>query len=70
MDQPFSVTATATSGMPVNFTIQSGPATINGNIITLDGTVGLVFVQATQPGNSFWEAAPSITRAFRVNEPG
>ena len=65
-DQPFGITATATSGLPVEFTIQSGPATINGNIITLDGTVGLVFVQATQPGNSLWEAAPPVTRAFRI----
>ncbi len=68
-DQPFYITATTTSGLPVTFNLLSGPATLNGNVVTLDGVVGLVFIEATQPGNGSWEAAPPVTRAFKVNEP-
>ena len=65
-DLPFTVSATASSGLPVNFIIVSGPATINGNTITLDGTAGTVKVRARQAGNADFNTASNITRSFNV----
>src|SRR5262249_53890576 len=36
-DAPFAVSATATSSLPVTFSLVSGPATINGSIVTISG---------------------------------
>lgn len=69
-DAPFSVSANATSGLPVSFVIESGPATISGSTITLDGTVGTVVVRASQAGNTDWNPAPDVTHSFNVNAPG
>lgn len=68
-DAPFTITATATSNLPVDFVIESGPATISGNTITLDGTVGTVVVRASQDGDSMWNPAPDVTRSFTVSGP-
>ena len=68
-DGPFSISATASSGLAVNFTIVSGPATISGNTITLNGTPGTVSVQANQSGNGDYNPAPSVTRTFNVTAP-
>jgi len=65
-DGPFTITATATSGLPVSFEIISGPATINGNLITLNGTTGSVRVRASQAGNGQWNPAPSVEQNFNV----
>jgi uncharacterized repeat protein (TIGR01451 family) len=67
---PFAISATATSGLPVSFSIVSGPATILGNTITLDGTLGTVTVRAEQPGDANWNPAPAVERSFQVTEPG
>lgn len=72
-DPPFSISATSTSGLPVSFAITSGPATISGNTITLNGTAGAVTVRATQSGNGTWNAAAPVFRSFTVsggNTPG
>lgn len=52
---PITVSATASSGLPVSFTV-SGPATISGTTITLTGT-GTVTVTASQAGNAVYAAA-------------
>lgn len=62
----FSVSAAASSGLPVSFSIVSGPATIAGNTITLDGVVGTVVVEASQAGNANYNAATSVTQSFEV----
>ena len=67
-DGPFNISATATSGLAVNFTILSGPATISGNTITLTGATGTVTVQANQGGNGTWNPAPSVNRSFDVTD--
>jgi len=67
-DIPFTVNATASSGLPANYSIVSGPATISGNTITLNGTVGTVVVQASQAGNSQYNAAPNVNRSFNVTQ--
>ncbi|SDL84949.1 Por secretion system C-terminal sorting domain-containing protein [Daejeonella rubra] len=61
---PFTITATASSGQPVTFSIVSGPASISGNTITLTGA-GTVVVKALQPGNVNYKEI-SAERTFRV----
>jgi hypothetical protein len=68
-DQPFSIEASATSGLPVSFEIVSGPATINGNTITLTGQAGQVTVRATQAGNDQYDPAIPIDNSFMVLNP-
>jgi hypothetical protein len=65
-DAPFTVNATASSGLPVNFTIVSGPATVAGDTVTLTGA-GTVTIRASQDGDGRYSAAPSIDRAFTVS---
>jgi hypothetical protein len=68
-DPPFTIEATATSGLPVTFEIVSGPATIAGNTITLTGQQGEVTVKATQPGNGTFNAADPVINKFMVLDP-
>ncbi len=63
---PFAVVATATSGLPVTIAVQSGPATIAQNVVTLTGA-GTVTLVATQAGNADYTAAPPATTSFTVN---
>jgi hypothetical protein len=62
-DAPFSVSATASSGLPVSFSIVSGPATISGNMVTITGP-GTITVRASQGGNGNFNAAPTVDRSF------
>lgn len=64
-DQPFALSATATSTLPVVFTIISGPVELSGNVVTIKG-VGTVQIQASQPGNNSFKAAPNVVRSFAV----
>jgi hypothetical protein len=66
---PITLNATASSGLPVSYTVTSGPATVSGSVLTLNGIVGAVTVEATQDGNSSFEPAPPISVIFIVNEP-
>lgn len=66
---PFTLEATATSGLTVNFSMVDGPATINGNVLTLTGETGFVTVMASQPGDTTWAAAPDVTQTFEVIDP-
>jgi hypothetical protein len=67
-DDPFTVSATATSGLPVSFSILTGPASIEGNTITLSGQPGTVTVQATQSGDIDYFAAQTVSQSFEVNK--
>lgn len=68
-EPPFAIEATATSGLPVTFNILSGPATVEGNIITLTGAPGLVEVEATQPGGGQYDPAEPVIQRFHVLDP-
>jgi len=57
-----------TSGLAVTVTVQSGPATISGDTITITGT-GTVVLAADQAGNANYTAAPEVTTSFTVNYP-
>jgi len=64
-DAPFTVSAIASSGLPVSFSIVSGPATISGNLVTITGA-GTVTVRASQSGDANWNAAPNVDQSFTV----
>jgi hypothetical protein len=67
---PITLQATASSGLPVSFEVLQGPATIDGNILTLTGEEGLVRIRAKQMGDGVqWQAAPAVTRSFYVVDP-
>jgi len=63
---PFNLVASASSGLPVSFSVVSGPALLVGNQITLSGAPGAVTVRASQAGDKNHEAAPSVDRSFNV----
>ena len=66
-DSPFDVVASASSGLDVTYEV-SGPATISGSTITLDGTNGNVTVTVSQSGNANYNAAESKFISFEVRE--
>lgn len=68
-NDPITLEATASSGLPVTFELIEGPATINGNILTLTGETGVVRLKATQAGNSSWLPAPDVIKTFEVVDP-
>src|SRR5664280_2883937 len=63
---PIALMATATSGLPVTYTVNSGPATVSGSLLTITGA-GTVSVTANQAGNGGWLPAPPVTQFFTVN---
>lgn len=63
---PIVLQATATSGLPVAFTVMDGPAIVSGNVLTLTGLPGTVTVRASQQGNADWQPAAPVLRSFEV----
>jgi len=63
---PFSLQAFASSGLPITYKIVSGPATLMGNMVTLNGT-GQVTIAAMQAGSDSYLAAETVTQSFTVN---
>ncbi len=63
---PITLTATATSGLPVTYTTITGAATVNGNVLNILGA-GAVTLQANQAGNNQWLPAPPVNITFAVN---
>jgi hypothetical protein len=64
-DSDFSVSATSSSGLPVSFSIFSGPATISGNLVHISGA-GVVTVRASQAGDDNYNPAPDTDQSFTV----
>ena len=64
-DPPFALIGSASSGLPVNFSIISGPAIIVGTNLTITGA-GTVTVSASQPGNANYLAASPVNQTFTV----
>ncbi|MFA6288500.1 MAG: leucine-rich repeat domain-containing protein [Opitutaceae bacterium] len=62
---PFTLSATASSGLTPTFSIVSGPATISGSTVTLTG-VGTVVVRAAQAGDANYTAATPVDQSFIV----
>ncbi len=68
-DVPFALSAEANSGLPIAFEILSGPASLSGNTLTLDGVEGEVLVKASQEGNAIFDPASDIFVSFNVLDP-
>lgn len=63
---PFPLPAFASSGLPVSYTVTSGPATISGNIVNLTGEAGTVVIEAAQQGDQNYLAAIPVSQSFQV----
>ncbi len=63
---PFTVSATASSGLTVRFNSQTTTiCKVSGTTVTLV-SVGTCTIQATQPGNRLYAAAPPVNQSFLV----
>ncbi len=63
---PFSLGATATSGLPVTYKASSPNVTVSGNQVTLV-SAGRVTITADQIGNASFAAAALVERTFCIN---
>ncbi len=66
---PYELDATVNSGLAVSYTVISGPATINGSTLTIDGTPGEVVVRASQAGDAIFDPAADVDVTFQVLDP-
>ncbi|HVU16558.1 MAG TPA: MBG domain-containing protein [Candidatus Didemnitutus sp.] len=64
-DAAFALSATATSGLDVSFSVVSGPATITSGMLTITGA-GTVVVRAAQAGDANYGPAPTVDQSFAV----
>ncbi len=64
---PITLSATASSGLPVTFSVTSGPGTVSGNSLTITGA-GTVVVAANQAGNASYSAAATVSHTIVVNK--
>jgi hypothetical protein len=65
-DPDFTVTAAASSGLPVRFSHDSGQCTVSAaGVIHLTGT-GTCAVRASQTGNGTWNPAPDVVQSFAI----
>lgn len=65
----FELEAIATSGLEVIYEILDGPATVEGNIVSLTGDTGIIVVSANQPGDGSWAPAGEVLQSFLVVDP-
>jgi hypothetical protein len=63
--EPITLSASASSGLPVSFVLVSGPATLVGSQLTLTGA-GTVSVHAEQAGDASFNPATPVVRSFAV----
>lgn len=62
---PFALRPSSSSGLLVSISVLSGPATISGNTLSVQGA-GKVTLQASQAGNTQYQAAQPVTQSFLV----
>lgn len=63
---PFTIEAYAVSGEPVAFTVVSGPATVQQEVVTVTGP-GTVTIRASSAGNVYFNNAQAVTQSFNVS---
>lgn len=66
MDPPFSLTPSASSGLPVTLTA-TGACTVSQYTVTLADS-GICTLTASQAGNTLYNAAPNLSQTFNVNK--
>jgi uncharacterized protein (TIGR03437 family) len=67
-DPPFALGATASSGLPVTYTVTDGPATVSGGMLTITGP-GAIYLNADQAGNVSYQPAPTVSQVLYINPP-
>jgi 6-phosphogluconolactonase (cycloisomerase 2 family) len=65
-DAAFTLSASASSNLSVEFSVVSGPATVSGNTLTLTGAAGTVTVRASQAGDATYAPATPVEQSFTV----
>jgi hypothetical protein len=65
--KPMALSATASSGLAVTFSIVSGPAKVSGSTLTIEGA-GTLVVAANQAGNATYAAAAQATHTITVEK--
>ncbi len=65
--EPFALTGTSSSGLPLHYEVVGGPATLQGETVTLTGA-GTVTLRASQSGNRNYMPAEPVTLSFIVGE--
>ncbi len=63
---PITLSATASSGLTVSFSVVSGPASVSGTSLTLSGA-GTVVIRASQAGNANYNAATDVDRTLTIS---
>jgi hypothetical protein len=63
-DGPVSLSATSSTGLPVTYSVVSGPGSLAGKLLSLTGA-GEVVIQASQAGNDLYQAA-SVAQTVTV----
>jgi hypothetical protein len=64
-DAPLTLSASASSGLPVQFHIVSGPASLSGDTLSITGA-GTIVVEASQPGDGNDAPAAPVDASFNV----
>lgn len=64
---PITLSATASSGLAVAFSVISGPGTVSGNTLTVTGA-GNIVIEADQAGNSGYSAAAPVQQTLTVSQ--
>jgi hypothetical protein len=65
---PFGLLASASSSLPVDFAIASGPALLVGTQLQVTGA-GPITVRASQDGDAFYLPAPPVEQTFNAIAP-
>lgn len=65
-DGPVPLSAVASSGLVVDLQVVSGPASLQANLLSLNGA-GSVTLAASQPGNENYHTATPVLRSFSVH---
>ncbi|MEP2026493.1 MBG domain-containing protein [Reichenbachiella sp.] len=63
----FQLEASATSGLEIIYAVTSGPASISGNEVSINGT-GEVSILASQEGNESYLPAPEVSQTFTTTK--
>jgi len=64
---PFALSASATSGQPVAFSILNGPCALSGSTLTVKGA-GSCSIQANQSGGGNYSPAQPVTQTLSINQ--
>jgi hypothetical protein len=65
-DQAPVLTPFASSGLPVQIAVVSGPARFENGLLVLGDKAGTITLRATQSGDAFHKPAPPVTRSFQL----